>query len=124
MKSMLFTFFALSLSITYSTQSVGAECLEGSPIKNSKVAFEQLKKLDDGSVWIKGIHLVDGQSLLRIKASDLNKKRICQHLGFRVAEGARIEFDNSSLVVGINKDLKATSSKKSETKFIQNITCR
>ncbi len=124
MKSILFTFFALSLSITYSDQSLGSECLEGSPMKSSSIAFEHLKKLDDGSVWIKGIHLVDGQSLLRIKASDLNKRRICQHLGFRVAAGARIEFDRSSLVVGINKDLKATTSKKADTKFIQNITCR
>ena len=105
-------------------ESESADCIESSPIKNSKIAFEGLKKLDDGSVWIKGVHLVDGQSLLRIKASDLNKRRICQHLGFRVAEGARIEFDRSSLVVGINKDLKATKTKKADTKFIQNITCR
>jgi hypothetical protein len=122
MKSILFIFLALFTTFGYASEILDSNCLDDQ--SKSKIAFEQLKRLDDGSVWIKGVHLVDGKSLLRIKASEVNKKRICQSLGYRAVEGSRIEFDRTSIVVGINKDLKVTKDKKPETKFIQNITCR
>ena len=124
MKYLILGLCLFNLTMVQANESESPDCVDSSPIKNSKIAFEGLKKLDDGSVWIKGVHLVDGQNLLRVKASELNKKRICENLGFRIVEGARIEFDSVSKVVAVNKDLKVTRYSRAETKFIQNITCR
>jgi hypothetical protein len=124
MKYLILGLCVLNLTIVHASEVDSTDCLDSSLIKYSKIAFEGVKKLDDGSFWIKGVHFVDGENLVRLKANDLNKKRICQTLGFMTAIGSRIEFDSSSKVVSINKDLKITKQNKPKTKFIQNITCK
>lgn len=100
------------------------ELSSGPHLAQEKIVFKNYKKLSDGNVWIEGVHLREGKNLFRIKTSHLNKSRICQALGFSDVSGARIEFDNNSQVVSVNKNLEIVRIKSLGTEFIDNITCR
>lgn len=106
----------------------GEECesessLFGKDKSSNIVTFEKIKKLDDGGYWVKNIHLKSDLKFYRLNASALNKKRICKDLGFSSHGGSRIEFDEDEKVVGVNGRLDIVSIKKTDTKFIMNITC-
>ena len=87
------------------------------------VTFEKIKRLDDGSYWVKNIHLKSDLRFYRLKSSALNKKRICRDLGFKSEGGSRVESDVDEKVVGVNGRLDIVSFKKTDSKFIMNITC-
>jgi hypothetical protein len=87
------------------------------------VTFERIKRLDDGSYWVNNIHLKSDLKFYRLKSSALNKKRICKDLGFKSHGGSRTETDADEKVVGVNGRLDIVSIKKTNSKFILNITC-
>lgn len=122
--------FALLLVLAISSTAVMAgesmlssqeDCLSGEP--KNVVIYEKMKKLDDGSYWIKNVHLKSGSQFVRIKDSEKNKKRICQKLGFTSAGGSRVEFEKGETVVGINNKLEVKKIKAPESKFILNVNC-
>lgn len=92
---------------------------------NSKnlITFEKIVKLEDGSFWVKNIHLKADNQFYRVKANKINKSRICKDLGFDLPRGSRVEFEKGEKVVGINGKLKVIDHKRDESKFVLNLNC-
>lgn len=90
----------------------------------NKIVFEKIVRINNSALYhVKNIQLETPETVYRVKASNLNQKRICESLGFRDTTAGRWSFSMEEVVVGINKDLEVTRLKKPETLYIENANC-
>ena len=93
-------------------------------LSHARVVWESKVDLGNNAIWIKKVALVTEEGTARIKASNLNKQRICEYMGYSEVAGSRVEFDETSIVVQIDRDVQAKRVLDFGSEFIENLNCR